>query len=254
RPMRDIDLLVRPEAARQAQSLLGDLGYDAPVPAPEATLPAKHLAVARRQVEGMTVSVEIHHNLYTEGTAATALEALWPAAISFAVDDVTAHTLGYEAQLSHLYQHLRIASLHDHLRLIWIADLVGVAARFAAEIDWVAVNRNHSHLLPALTACHWLTPLPDPLLNSVQLPLGVRPKGVGLNFQGWPQTPVAAQRGKGWGRILADTFFPSAWWLSFYYGLTPGQTLWWGRWIRHPAHILGWVWHYLQTKKSIYTN
>jgi hypothetical protein len=49
---------------------------------------------------------------------------------------VTARTLSYEAMLAHIYQHLRTNLLLDSLRLIWVADLVSLAERFAAEIDW----------------------------------------------------------------------------------------------------------------------
>jgi hypothetical protein len=71
RPMRDIDLLVSRAEARRAQQLLAELGFKAPVPAPEAPLPGKHLSNATRTVEGLTVSVELHHNLFNVGTPAS---------------------------------------------------------------------------------------------------------------------------------------------------------------------------------------
>jgi hypothetical protein len=79
RSMRDVDLLVSRSQARQAQTLLAELGFNAPPPGDD--LPAKHLTVAQRRVEGLPVSIEIHHNLYANGTPATELKALRPAAI-----------------------------------------------------------------------------------------------------------------------------------------------------------------------------
>jgi hypothetical protein len=63
---------------------------------------------------------------------------------------------------------------------------------------------------------------------------------------------LAAQRHKSYGSIVHDSFFPAEWWLRFYYGLPSGPStklridpaLWWGRAVRHPLHILGWVRHY----------
>ncbi|MDY7078349.1 MAG: hypothetical protein SXV54_15640 [Chloroflexota bacterium] len=44
---------------------------------------------------------------------------------------------------------------------------------------------------------------------------------------------------------MRDTFYPPEWWLRLYYGLSNGHALWWGRLVRHPLHILGWVRDYL---------
>ncbi len=105
RSMRDVDLLASRSQARQAQALLAELGFNAPPPGDD--LPAKHLLVAQRRVEGLPVSLEIHHNLYANGTSATELEALRPAAIPFTIEGVTAYTLSYEDMLDHIYRHMR---------------------------------------------------------------------------------------------------------------------------------------------------
>jgi len=237
RSMRDVDLLVSPSQARQAQNLLAELGFNAPPPGDD--LPAKHLTVAQRRVEGLPVSLEIHHNLYADGTPATGFEALRPAAISFTIEGVTAHTLSYEDMLDHIYQHMRL--IFNPLRLISIADLVSLAEHFATEIDWPRVN---PRVRNALTLCHWLTPLSEELRQTVSLNVDHPPTGIGQEFQGWPRYSLAAQRHKGYWGILRDSFFPAEWWLRFYYGLPPGTAFWWGRLARHPLHILGWVVHY----------
>jgi hypothetical protein len=239
RPMRDVDVLVSRAQARQAQGLLAELGFDAPLPG--ETLPAKHLLTAKRWVEGLQISVELHHNLYTEGTATTTLEALRPRAVPVAIGGVTASTLGYEAMLDHVYQHSRI--IFDPLRLIWVADLVSLAERFAAEIDWPRVT---PRALNALALCHWLTPLSEDLLRAASLNPGRSPQGIGQEFQGWPRSSLAAQRHKGYLGIVRDSFFPAEWWLRLYYGLPTGPALWWGRVVRHPLHILGWMGHYFR--------
>jgi hypothetical protein len=239
RPMRDIDLLVRRSQARQAQALLAGLGFEAPLPGD--ALPAKHLLAAKRWVEGMQITVELHHNLYANGRPATELEALRPAAISFTMAGTTAHTLSYEATLEHIYQHLRVNLLLDSLRLIWIADLVSLAERFVTEVDWLRLN---PHVRNTLALCHWLSPLSEELLKIASLKPGRPPQGIGREFQGWPRYTLAAQRHKGYRGICYDSFYPSEWWLRLYYGLPSGPALWWGRWLRHPLHILSWIGDY----------
>lgn len=249
RSMRDVDLLVSRSRARQAQALLAKLGFNAPPPGND--LPAKHLLVAQRRVEGLPVSLEIHHNLYANGPPAAELEALYPAAIPFDIKGVTAHTLGYEDMLAHIYHHT--ANIFNPLRLISVADLVSLAERFAAEIDWPRVT---PRVRNALALCHWLTPLAGELLQTASLNVDHPPKGIGQEFQGWPRYSLAARRHKGYGGILGDTFFPAEWWLRFYYGLPPGPSttlmtgpaFWWGRLVRHPLHILSWVGHYFSSR------
>jgi hypothetical protein len=239
RPMRDVDVLVSRAQVRQAQGLLAELGFAAPLPG--QTLPAKHLLTAQRWVEGLQISVELHHNLYTEGTAATTLEALRPRAVPVSLGGVTASTLGYEDMLDHVYQHSRI--IFDPLRLISIADLVSLAERFAAEIDWPRVS---PRVRNALALCHWLTPLSEELLQAAALNPGRPPKGSGLDFAGWPRYPLAAQRDKGYAAILRDSFYPPEWWLRFYYAPASPLALGWCRAVAHPLHILGWVGHYFR--------
>jgi hypothetical protein len=247
RSMRDVDVLVSKSRARQAQALLAELGFNAPLPGGD--LPAKHLPNAQRQAEGLPVSIEIHHNLYSNGTPATELEALRQRAIPFTIEGVTAYTLSHAEMLEHIYQHLRVNLLLDSLRLIWVADLVSLAERFAAAMDWPRVNPRIRH---ALALCHWLTPLSEGLLQAAALNPGRSPQGVGQEFQGWPRYSLVAQRPKGYFGIVRDSFFPAEWWLRFYYGLpsAPSTKLridpafWWGRFVRHPLHILGWVAHY----------
>jgi len=239
RPMRDVDVLVGRPQARQAQALLAELGFNAPPPGND--LPAKHLTVAQRHVEGLPVSIEIHHNLYTNGAPATAFEALRPGAVPFVIEGVTARTLGCEDMLDHIYRHMRL--IFNPLRLISVADMVSLAEGYANEIDWPRVN---PRALNALAVCHWLTPLSGELIEAASLNPGRPPKEAGQVFEGWPRYALVAQRHKSYGNIVRHTFFPAEWWLRFYYGLPSGPALWWGRVMRHPLHILSWVGHYFR--------
>jgi hypothetical protein len=248
RPMSDTDILVPKSEARRAQSLLAGLGFDAPLP-PNGTLPDKHMAGATFHTEGLCVGVEIHYNLFgKDAPVSMTMDDLTVAPLPFSLppDGLTAYTLGYEDMLWHLCQHLCVINaLFGRCRLIWAADIVSFAERFATEIDWEQVKARYPLILNTLSLLHFMTPLSETLLAQAPLKIGRAPQGIGEDFRGWPNASLAAQRRKGYWRILRDSFFPSEWWLRLYYGLGSARPLFWYRWVRHPLHILGWVKHLL---------
>ncbi|MCB0175228.1 MAG: nucleotidyltransferase family protein [Anaerolineaceae bacterium] len=240
RPMRDIDLLVRQADARQAQSLLADLGFDAPLPQSER-LPGKHLPAATLTAEGLSISVEIHHNLFNRGfPASLEIETMRTEPLPFEIDGFTAFTLGYEEMLWHLCCHAT-QPVGQTLRLIWVVDVVGFAERFVAEINWPIIARRYPVVLSTLTQFHFLTPLSETLQRAARLEIGPPPKGIGRDFQGWPRYPLALQRHKSYRQLIADSFWPSEWWLGLYYGLRRRPARLWYRWVGHPLRMMGWI-------------
>jgi hypothetical protein len=249
RPMRDLDLLVKKSEARHAQNLLAELGFVTSAPA-TSNLPDKHLPAAIRQIEGVSVSVELHHNLFNNDyPASMTFEQVSNSAIAFRLAETTAYTLGYEEMLWHLCEHVTYhATIWEPIRLIWVADVVGFAERFVNEIDWSRLARHYPHALKILSLFHFMTPLSETLRRRAGLKPGKALPGAGQEFDGWPRLSLAAQRDKGYGRILGDTFFPSAWWLRLHYRLDAIQPLFWHRWVVHPWRILTWAGRYLRDR------
>ncbi len=261
RPMSDVDILVPRSDLWRAQRLLSELGFDAPLP-PGPTLPPRHLPPATLQTEGLSIQVEIHHRLlsnYFNDAVTYACALISPARhsmsnageqsgmiaatgdpIPFVLDGVTAHTLGYEDTLQHLCRHLAShVNVWDFCRLIWVADVVSLAERFASEIDWEQVRRQCPEVLDTLSLFHFMTPLSDELLSQSGVKIGHAPEGIGIEYRGWPRP--SAERRPGWRRVLHDTFVPSEWWLRLRYKLGSTRPLFWSRWIRHPFYVLGHV-------------
>ena len=240
RPMSDLDLLVHSANARRAQQILAGLGFDAPLPV--GSLPGKHLPTASCRRDGLLVSVELHHNLFSARSPVSfTLADMTASPRSFDLNGLTAYTLPDPEMLWHLTEHLRIVA--QPFRLIWLADIVGLAERFAAEIDWERVRRQYPVAFSALALFHFVTPLSDSLRRAAGVTPGLPPPGVGLGFEGWPHSSIAGQRaaGKSYGRILANTFWPSEWWLRLYYGLGAEGTILWQRWLGHPLQVLAWA-------------
>ena len=263
RPMSDLDLLVPESELRRAQSLLVKLGFDAPLPS-GPTPPHRHLAAATLQTEGLSVQVEVHYKLFSDyfdhvlsharslltpwrlaredDRAATALNGLTTAPQSFALADLTAYSLGYEDTLGHVCWHLAShVNAWESGRLIWVADVVSLAERFASEIDWERVRRCYPSVLDTLSLLHFMTPLSDKLLSRANVKIGRAPKGIGQVYGGWPQARRESWRERGYGRVLHDTLFPSEWWLRLRYELGSARPLFWHRWVRHPLYVVGHV-------------
>jgi len=243
RAMRDLDILVPTAQARQAQQLLQELDFSAPLPGSTEPLPDKHLALASRRDEGLQVSIELHHNLFHAfDPASMTMTDLTGPPLEFEVNGVTAYALGPEDMLWHLSQHIAYhASIWEPIRLVWVADLVGFANRFAAQTDWAKVARLYPLALNMLSLFHFVSPLSAELQRLAPLKIGPEPQGVGLEFEGWPRFSWRRLRGDGqaWSEIGRRTFAPSAWWLRLHYGLNSHQSLAWYRRFRHPLYILG---------------
>jgi hypothetical protein len=252
RPMSDLDLLVPASEAHRAQQVLADLGFD--VPPPSNSMPHhRHLAEVTKYVEDTPVTVEIHHKLSSDyfdsafsyirtallgrqvkrDQSQTVLDGLTGPPYPFTVGSLAAQTLGHEDALGYLCRHLvSHVNAWDFGRLIWMADIVSLAERFVAEIDWGRVRRQSPAVLRTLSLLHFMTPLSDELLTRASIQVGKAPKGIGGEFQGWPQV----RRGRS---VLRDTLFPSEWWLRLRYNLGSAHALFFYRWIRHPLYIAG---------------
>ena len=144
--------------------------------------------------------------------------------------------------LCHLCQHLTShVNVWDFARLIWVADLVSWAERFALQIDWERIRRQQRDIINTLSLLHIMTPLSEELLDRAGIETGRAPLQIGDEYQGWPRADRADWRAKGSWRILHDTLCPSEWWLRLRYKLGSFRPLFWYRWIRHPLYILGHV-------------
>ncbi len=253
RPMRDMDLLVAPHQVRQAQTILTELGFVAPLPADD-TLPSKHLTSASLHTQGMQVSVEIHHNLFHDNyVTSLTTETLTSDPLLFSLPDGSiAYTLGYQDMLWHLCHH--IANIAHPFRYIWLADITGFAETCADKIDWTFIKQHYPRILNILDLFHKVIPLSNTLQQTAGLQpsrptQGLETQGLGLEFAGWPRYSLAQQKSKGHKRIISDTLFPPEWWLRLYYGTGSGAAHLWTRWGRHPWHIFGLVLQVLITDK-----
>ncbi len=248
RPMRDMDILVRESDALRAQMILVELGFKANTPRSIAANNSHHLPVAQHVVDGLKVSVEVHHRLLPVTPYHFNFEHLSENTISFFINEVAAETLGHELMLWHIYCHsFAYPSITQLIRLIWVADFVSLVEKHVEEIDWDMVKSSYPQVWHVLPVFHSLTPWSERVIERLEIEIEPPPKGIGISFQGWPNSSLAEQRQKGIVRFLRDTFWPSEWWTWLYYGVNHRNVKWWWiRFLRHPLHIAGWVIQYLR--------
>lgn len=235
RPMNDLDLLVDARQAAAAQAVLRRLGFNAPATVPDVRLlEHHHLPAATRESEGVAVQVEIHHDaLSRDWRDSLTLQTLSVPPRAFTFDGRDAHALGHVDMLRHIAHHC--ADRGPGFRLIWVADLVGYAQRYHAEIDWEKLRIDHPFVSNALSLMHFVTPLP-PLLTDLQPTMDrAAPTGVG---QSCKSLEMILQGGRTVSDVLRDLLYPSDWWLRLYYGVDPRLSLLWCRWVQHPAHVV----------------
>ena len=225
RPMSDIDLLVSKGNAQEAQAQLKKLGFSTQVPS-KVDFEHHHLPIARRHMDGVSIYVEIHHNLSRKQLPATNFENLYPRAIPFTLDEIPANALSYEDMLTHTYQHL-VEAPFQSFRLIWVADMVNLLEKFAKQLDWERVPPRVANLLPLFSEMPPFN-LPPP---EKTLP----PK----HLRGYPFNVLPAQNEAEYLSNIPKAFNPSRWWLCLNYGVPPGGWLFGVR-IWHILHLMWW--------------
>ena len=239
RPMRDMDLLVREEDAVDAQQLLREIGFDAPRTS-EVSDRHKHLPQATRRTHDLIISVEVHHDLNEPymGRCRVDFDRLHRNRIPFEVSGAVAYTLGPDDMLIHLCQHGTY--LLEPLKLIWCADVIGVADRYVENIDWSRFRFHLPWVLSTVAMFGCLVPPSAAVQEQIGRGHKALPRGVGEDFDGWPRVSWKRLKSRGWFRVVKDTLFPGEWWLRLYHGVALDYPVFWTRWVRHPLFILTW--------------
>jgi hypothetical protein len=227
RPMRDVDLLVRPHEARRACQVLEQCGFSAkgaPV-APDY----HHLTGMAKTVDGVTVTIELHHALLraTPFLRPLGYDDLDNRAQPFEWGDMRLRTLGPEDMLWHVYAHaFAINVLCPAIRLISVADLVSLVEAWVDRLDWDRIGREFGQVLRALPLFHDLTPWSPRVLEVLGAVSG-RPSGVR------PLTSSVVWS----GALNRDVLWPPEWWFRVRYGIDGPRRWVWYRFVGHPARL-----------------
>jgi hypothetical protein len=260
RPMRDVDLLVKPAEIDGARQCLEALGYQVS-PVQEQLLPAHHhhLPAYTREKDGFWISVELHRRLFpaTRHYPSIGFDQLYPRAQHFGLNGEPALAPGWEELLWHIYRHAAGPPLLTiPLRYIAIADMVSLVEKNADQIDWRRLQALYPQVRRVLPLLDELVCWDDSVRSRFEPGAGDAlggagdalggagdaPGGAGVEFSGWPRQP-RPRSGQSWAGYLRDTLAPPEWWLRFFYGVGCARpaAFWWHRWVRHPLHLAEWA-------------
>jgi hypothetical protein len=233
RPMRDVDILVGPEHLDKTAEVLANLGYRATDH--NALLPDHHhLPNMARELDGLNVSVEIHHDALTpDNIGSIQVTSLSEPPREFTVDGVALHALGHLDTLRHLCRHA--LEPRETMKLGSALDIMLYACRFAGEIDWQRLKTAFPEVVTLLQLLGYLVPWPAGLSRFVPRPSDQAPEGVGTGM-----IPLSDLRRR--NDRLARLLNPSDWWLRGFYNVPPGRSLAYTKALRHPLRVLFWLW------------
>ena len=231
RPMRDVDVLIRKADIGGALDVLTRSGFR---PSGVAVHPRDHhLRGMAKTKEGVTVTIELHHELMarTPFVEPRRYEDLIHRSQPFEWDGVTFQTLGCEDMLWHVYAHAFVINtrLPGATRLLSVADLVHVTEAWIDRIDWAQLGKRRGHLLRALHVLHHLVPW-SPRVAEVLVAQGERPAAAA------GARPIASD--PHWPSALVPVaLWPPEWWFRMRYGVTARPRWLWFRAVGHPAHL-----------------
>ena len=159
RPMRDVDVLVPEPEAMTAWHLLRRFGFS---PSGRGVGPAHHhLQGMSRTVDGATITIELHTNLFarTPFVAPLRYQDLCRASQPFDWGGLTLRTLGHEDMLWHVYAHAFVINVFCRgIRLISVADVIHATEAWVDALDWHDLDRRYRRMVHALALVDHLTP------------------------------------------------------------------------------------------------
>jgi hypothetical protein len=183
RPMSDIDILVDPRRADDAQQCLKDLGYQARSHQSGYQFDHHHLPMASHRVDKVSIHVEVHHDaLSGDVTQSITLDALTEPLLGFDLGTARGHGLGHMDTLRHLCHHT--FEPVAEIKLGAVADLYGYAGKYIDDIDTTRLDHEYPFVANIFRLLHYLTPLPERLRDWVSVPDAPAPAGVGYGYRG----------------------------------------------------------------------
>ncbi len=245
RPMRDIDLLLHKRDVHRAHSVLQQIDYCSS----NEKLPKDyyHLPPLFKEVQGMQVCVELHSGIFPDDPpyyTQLDFDTLYRDRKDFDVDGYRASCFAYEEMLWHVFQHgFRAPLTYERARLVALADLVNIVEERLDEIDWQTVAHRYPSLINALSLFHKLCPWSEKVQTKGVIPPLEKSADTTIYYDGWPsqQSQQPLDSWKGFARVARETLFPSKWWVMMYYGCSGRFSLFRGRMVSHPIHLLRWL-------------
>ena len=236
RPMRDIDILISETQLPVARLLLIKNGFVFDEAHPSIFMRGMHhLPNAIKRQEGLDISLEVHHQIYSRDNA---VRQSYPQARVTAQrqalnDSCETLTLDHVSMLTHLCHHSFGPA--DEVRLIHQFDIVNYARKFSTEIPWEELNAKHPFITNTIRCLHYSLTLPPQITERINMPERTLIDDVGKALM--PYTKLFNNNLSFSSQVKA-VFFPSVWWMHVNYSIPPENSLFWCYVFHHPKRVI----------------
>lgn len=242
RPVSDIDLLIETPDVQAALKVLSKSGGEIPLPEPLPDPFPMEITVRAPLPGGVNATIELHRydprarRMLYDGALDREFKDLREPPQSFRIGRATISALSpmdtLRYLLEHLTKHLFYANADAPLQFKWMADILAVVERHAAELDWSAIKQEQPAMLRRLELFYSLTLMPDRLRGLIPIELIASPADLHRYPGGWPQFRTKEWKRVGLPRIVWETIkAPPAWWLQLYYGIRLRSVFWYGQFV-----------------------
>ncbi len=240
RPMKDLDILIRPVDDKKVSNLLLRNGFISQ--SGSFIHPSElHLPTFTRQAGGFSISLEVHHRLLriTNNDFWGYIDELPFPPLDFALPTgEIAKTLSKEDFLYHICMH-SFYSYHllEPIKVIWVADICNFSEKFKYELDWKFIKENYPIVLHTLSALHEIHPLDEDLIRVAKIPIRKIANNLIEPYSGWPGLPMRDVKKGEKFKWVKNTIFPSEWVLYLFYG-TGNRSFKWYNWLKHIFQLI----------------
>ncbi len=153
RPMKDIDIVIRPEQTEKALSLLKDEGWEHEFPQPKKMRDLSHACHLTK-----TSNLDLHWNFFHGSILTNAqVNELWDASEPIQILGQTSRVLCPSDQLLHTCEHGMRYAPSPPFR--WLADAHRIVTSLSESIDWdrcCRLGMEHGLLYPLLKTLQYL--------------------------------------------------------------------------------------------------
>jgi len=244
RSMDDIDILIDQERNNDVYQLLVELGVSVKMPTTNKELGCHQWPIATVYHDGIKFDLEIHIRVLSRRIGGYGfMSDFRDSLIPFSVDDQTRYALSHEDFL--ITQLHRFKHLTEIFRLIDITDIAAYLERYADQMDWDRIYKQHSWIQNCLMAIDCVTPLSAQVKVVARIPNDYANRTFDLNNDPYAGLPVnryllarGLQKDLPLAKRVINTIAPSLWWMTLVYGTSTSLvSKLKGYFVQHPISV-----------------
>lgn len=244
RSMDDIDILIDQDRNNDVHQILLSLGVSVTKPTTNKELGCHQWPIATVYHGGVKFDIEIHTRVLSRRIGGYGFMSDFRGSlVPFNVGDQTRYALSHEDFI--VTQLHRFKHLTEIFRLIDITDIAAYLERYADQMDWAHIYKQHGWIQNCLMAIDCVTPLSAEAKAEARIPNNYSNRAFDLNNDPYAGLPVnryllarGLEKDLPLAKRITNTLAPSLWWMTLVYGTSTNLTSRLkGYFIQHPISV-----------------